>query len=213
MVKGCKIVFLILYLFCFFSCESKDIKIEEMNISEAREYYDNDNIVGRIEIEGTSINEYIFQSEDNSYYLNHNRDNKEDIKGEIFLDYRVSLSDRIILIYGHNSTFMKTPFKELEKYENKDFFKKYSDINIYTNDIKVTYRIFSVYVEDEDYSYMNINYEDDEYLEHINYLKDNSWYNSDVSLNGNDRIVILQTCSFNKKYGKNKYLLVIGKEI
>lgn len=208
-----RICFILFFLFMVGGCEYSDniLDIQEVITSDKEIYYDS--VVGRIQIEGTSINELIFQSNDNLYYLSHNRDKKEDIVGEVFLDYRVSLEDKIILIYGHNSTFIKTPFKELEKYEKKDFFDDNAYINIYSNDEKITYEIFSVYVEDEDFTYMNINYEGEDYLKHINYLKDKSWYNRDVELKSNDRIIILQTCSFNKNYGNDKYLLVIGKEI
>ena len=55
---------------------------------------DNEDIVGKIKIDGTNIDEYIVQGSDNEYYLNHNLDKEEDIAGAVFLDYRNNFDDR-----------------------------------------------------------------------------------------------------------------------
>ena len=53
------------------------------------------------------------------------------------------------------------------------------------------------------------------WLNHLQKLKNKSWYQTNVDVNENDEILILQTCSFhqNFKQYKNKYLLVIAKKI
>ena len=84
------------------------------------------------------------------------------------------------------------------------------DINIYT------YEILSVYIETSDFTYMNMNFDNEEdYFMHITKLKDKSLYPTNVNLNGNDDILILQTCSNHKDYQKysKKYLLVIARRV
>ena len=61
---------------------------------------------------------------------------------------------------------------------------------------------------------MNINFSnDEEWYSHITKLQSKSLYNTDVSLDKSDNILIMQTCSNNPNYKeKKKYLLVI-KEV
>ena len=50
---------------------------------------------------------------------------------------------------------------------------------------------------------------------HINNFRDKSMYDTGVSLEKNDNILILQTCSTHDEYDKynKKYLLIVAKEI
>ena len=91
---------------------------------------------------------------------------------------------------------------------------KYVDLT--TSTTKKKYEIFSVYVEPEDYSYMNINFSSDsEYLNHLKKLKSKSMYDTGVEVTSNDEILILQTCSSLKKYRnyEKKYLLIILRRV
>ena len=63
---------------------------------------------------------------------------------------------------------------------------------------------------------MNINFIDNEdYYKHISYLKDKSFYNTDIELKDYDEILILQTCSNHEDYVNydKKYLLIISRRI
>lgn len=63
---------------------------------------------------------------------------------------------------------------------------------------------------------MNINFSDrEDYLNHLNKLKDKSLFNTELSLSEDDEILILQTCSTHSDYRdyEKKYLLVISKRI
>lgn len=173
------------------------------------------NIIGNIEIPGTKINDIVMQYSNNEFYLNHNIYNNYDPKGTIFLDYRNTIEDKILLIYGHNSHIYDIPFKELEKYYDEHFFKNNKEIYLtIKNDIR-KYEIFSIYIEYQNWSYTKIKLNTDEYLKHINKLKNKSWYESNINLTNEDNILILQTCSYHKEYEeyKNKYLLIIAREI
>ena len=59
-----------------------------------------------------------------------------------------------------------------------------------------------------------MDYTDSDWNETINNYKNNSMYDTGVSVDGNDKIVILQTCSMNPNYYQKSYrynLLVMGK--
>lgn len=155
----------------------------------------------------------IVQGNDNKYYLTHDIYNNEDINGSIFMDYRVNLNSKKVLIYGHSGNTNNLPFLVLNNYSNKEFFYKNNTIYIYTNNKTYIYKVFSSYIETKDFDYMNIsNYNGLTYLEHINKLKDKSLYKTNIELTNKDHILILQTCSTNPNIkSKTKYQLVIAK--
>ena len=179
--------------------------------------YNNNDIKGVLYIPDTKILEPIVQTSNNDYYLNRDLYKKKDTRGSVFLDYRVSINlGRKNLIYSHNSNIHNVPFKELEKYYEKDYYSKHKYIYLKDEKSTIKYLIFSVYVETSDWTYTKIKFNtDEEWLEHLKYLKNNSWYDTEVNIDSNDQILILQTCSHHKKYKKhkNKYLLIIAKKI
>ena len=193
--------------------ENKNVGLDE--VLKLREYYENDDIVGKLVIEGTNINEPILKSNDNNYYLNHNAYGNYQAEGSIYEDYRTSIGDKKVLIFGHSSPGWDVPFNELEKYYDKSFYDNHKFISIYSEQGIDTYEIFSVYVETSDFTYMNLLISDDTYNEYLKKYQSNSMYQTDVEVNDGDNILILQTCSNHPKYSnyKKKYLLVIGKKI
>ena len=188
---------------------------KENRIIELRKTYDNDNIVGELIIEGTKIKEPVVRYTDNDYYLHHNVYNAYEINGATFEDYRNDPNDKKVLIYGHSSVYESIPFNDLEKYYSKGFYEKHKNIKLITENKMYTYEIFSVYVETSDFSYVNLNIDDNTYNNHLKKYKQKSLYETGVEIKDNDEILILQTCSNSSKY-KNynkKYLLVIGRKV
>lgn len=195
----------------------KEDKTIKKDIYALREEYGNNDIVAVLRIPNTNYEAIIPQGENNSFYLRKDLNRKYDINGVPFLDYRVNLDNsKKILIYGHNSSKIDMPFKILEKYYNEKFYRNHQYIELETEKEIKRYHIFSVYVETKDFTYYNkIKFENDaSYLQHINNLKEKSFYNTGAEVNENDHILILQTCSTLKKYKneKKKFMLVIAKE-
>ncbi len=201
--------------FVFYSNFEKEEVSEENKILEIRKEYSNDDITGYIVIDGTNISEPVLKYEDNDYYLHHDNYGNKEINGSIFQDYRISLNDKKILIYGHSSIYDVIPFNEIENYYDRDFYDKHKYIKLITEDSEYEYEIFSVYVETSDFSYMNLRISDDTYNEYLKKYKKRSLYDTGVNVVDNDEIIILQTCSNDNKYSryKKKYLLVIGRKI
>ena len=52
-------------------------------------------------------------------------------------------------------------------------------------------------------------------INHILKLKNKSMYDTNVSVNEDDKILIIQTCSTKKEYSnyENKFLLIIAKRV
>ena len=174
-------------------------------------YKNKNNVVGNIYIPNTNINYKIYQTKDNAYYLNH-KNNKKDKHGSIFLDYRNKINDKKLLIYGHNSKYSNNIyFKELEKYKDYNYYKDNKYIDLVINNKKRLYKIFSINIIPKDnYHHTKIIFSDNEFIEHINYLKNNSIYNTHEKVLKNDYIITIQTCNYNPD---NTYLLINAKRV
>ncbi len=186
-------------------------------ITSLKEKYENDDVVGTIAIENTDFNTVIMQGSDNSYYLNHLPDKTYNINGSIFLDYRVDIdeSDKL-LVFGHSSPNYFLPIMIIENYQDEEYYKEHKYIYLSSVKEEKKYEIFSAFVETSDWSYMNINFEnEDDYFNHLQKLKEKSFYDTGVEINKNDKILIMQTCSNMEKYRKysKKYMLVIAKKV
>ena len=183
------------------------------SIDSYRKFYSNDDIKGIIKIESLDISSLIMQSDDNDYYLNHLENKEENIYGSLMLDYRTNLdNDKINIIYGHSSESEITPFKRLEKYLNYDFYNNNRYINIITDTNEYKYEIFSVVnINKNNNRYLNIEFNNEqEYLDYINWLKNLSIYDSNIVLSSTNQILILQTCSSQKK---DEFLLIISRKV
>lgn len=190
-----------------------------IKIDSLKNTYHNSEVVGYISIPNTSISSVVVQHNDNDYYLNHSATNESNVEGAIYLDYRVDInSGRKNIIYGHNgdSANLNVPFSELEKYYEKTFFDNNQFIYLEDSTGVGKYQIFSVFVETRDPNYLYLNFKNDSsWFEHISYLKNKSLYDTGVSIDATDDVLLLQTCSHNEDYSKykSKYLVVVAKRV
>jgi len=195
--------------------ESGEVKYQEQ-ISSLQKEYNNEDIVGILEIENTNYKVPIVQGNDNSFYLKHLPNKEYSIMGSIFLDYRVNINaSRKLLIFGHNSSVYEMPFKILENYYDIDYINNHRYVYVKTKENIRKYEIFSLYIAINDYKYMNVNFNEETYQEHVKYLKEKSMYEINTEMSNSDNILILQTCSTHKDYVKykKKYLVVAFHEI
>lgn len=186
-------------------------------INSARKKYNNNDVVGILEINNTDYIVPVMQGDDNKYYLKHTPYGEKSSMGSVYLDYRVDIdSSKKLLIYGHNSSNVDMPFKILEEFYDRDYYDNHKYVEVTTSNTKKKYEIFSVFVETSDFSYMDITFDnDDEYLNHINNLKSKSMYDTEVTLSKDDEILILQTCSEHPDYRnyQKKYLLIVLRRV
>lgn len=187
------------------------------NIKQLQTDYDNPEIMGVLNIPDTDVQVIVTQGTDNKKYLTTNIYGEKDIIGNPFMDYRTHIKESPkILIYGHNSNIYELPFRELENYYNKDFYDSHPYVELITEQGLWRYKIFSVYVETNDWYYMKLDFEDeDDWLQHLEKLKTNSMYDTGEEISPGDQILILQTCSFKKEYQdyNKKYLLIIARRV
>ncbi len=107
----------------------------------------NPDIKGWLNVSGTDISYAVCQGDDDKYYTNHNQIGKKSRYGALALSASDSFertgNDRNIVIFGNN---MKdgTMFGSLKKYRNLNFYKQNPEIELYYEDTKEKYVVFSI---------------------------------------------------------------------
>lgn len=197
------------------SVSSPEINVTEENKYEQLIQNYGQNVIAFIEIPGVFI-QPVAQTTDNDYYLTHNIQQEEDSNGAIYLDYRIHLDQSPkFIIYGHSDPKLSLPFASLARYHDESFFYEHNIIYLYTKEKTYTFQIFSSYVETSDFDYLNLeSYNGLTWLEHLQKLKNKSQYQTDLSLEENKKVLVLQTCSFDAKYKnyRQKYRVVVAIE-
>ena len=197
------------------SVSSPEINVTEENKYEQLIQNYGQNVIAFIELPGVFI-EPVGQAADNDYYLTHNIQQEEDSNGAIYLDYRIHWDQSPkFIIYGHSDPKLSLPFASLARYHDESFFYEHNIIYLYTKEKTYTFQIFSSYVETSDFDYLNLeSYNGLTWLEHLQKLKNKSQYQTDLSLEENKKVLVLQTCSFDAKYKnyRQKYRVVVAIE-
>ena len=206
---------------------NEEAVIEEMKVQETERMLkvkelkkENSDIIGWIEIEGTSINYPVLQGEDDEYYLTHNYKNEKTKNGAIFLTskYNWEISSNNYIIYGHNKMSSDQMFSDLLKYADEEFYENHPIIRLTTEKEDKEYNIISafkarVYYKSEKnvFRYYNfINSEsDEEYNNFVDEAKKASLYHIDEIPEYGQQLLTLITCSYHTEDGR---FVVIASE-
>ncbi len=162
----------------------------------------NGDIIGWILFDNNGISYPVLQGKDNEKYLYRLADGTKSKAGSIFMDAACSpdFSDAHTIIYGHNmknlSMFGKLKWYRTKRgyYENNRYF------TIYTPDRVLRYEIFSWYEANADDMVYQVGFQPDGFfLTFIEKMVKRSSRNTGVTVDENDKIVTLSTCSANGK--------------
>lgn len=186
---------------------------DEINIEEL--YNINNDLVGWLKIDNTSIDYPVMQTKNRpNYYLRRNFYKEYSIMGTPYIAEQCDLnkSDNLI-IYGHHINGNKM-FGELEKYKKEEFYKNHSIIKFYTKDEIQEYKIISVFktvahTGFEYYKYYNFKNES-EFNTFIEKCKKLAFYNIEDTASYGDKLITLSTCEYSQDNGR---LVVVAKKI
>ncbi|MBQ7108513.1 MAG: competence/damage-inducible protein A [Clostridia bacterium] len=168
----------------------------------------NSDIRAWIKIEGTKVNNPVYQTTNNDFYLDHDMDKQKSRYGAIFIDEAAKVekdyNSQNIVVYGHH---MKdgSMFASLKKYTDISYYKKHPIINFTTLYREGKYKIFGVFIintlEEHDngyvFNYRKHNFDDqEEFLEFIHEVKLRSIIDTGVEVSENDEILTLSTCTY-----------------
>ena len=178
-------------------------------IVELRNYYDNPDIVGFIEIPNTNIVYPVAQTGNNVFYLYHDLNWNVSSAGSIFLDYEnnlYTLTDDNTIIYGHNMR-NGSMFHNLRYFHGEDFFNSHTYILLTTPYRETVWDIFAFFHTTTDFCYLTTNFfDEDEFYEFMLLLQSMSRWTTDIRILPSDQILILSTCGV--LGGNNRYVVV-----
>ena len=183
---------------------------EENIVQLYQEKFSNPDIIGQLSIPNTDLVVPVAQASDNSYYLDHLLDKSQNSLGSVYLDYRNQITDRKLIIYGHNSLKYKTEFHLLENYLNQSYYDQHKDIYFQTLNDSYHYQIFSVYIATKDYQHVNLLFDNTTYQKHLDWMKQQSIYDTKIKVSYQDDILVLQTCDMKQD---NAYIIVVAKKV
>lgn len=172
----------------------------------------NNETVGWIAIQNSTINYPVVQHADNDYYLTHSFDKRNNGAGWVFMDYRNNYKDidDNIIIYAHGRLDY-TMFGALKRFLEKGWIDNPQNyvINFSNNNYNSLWQIFSVYKIETTSDYLTTNYYDsNSRVNFYNMLKDRSIYDFKTTLSDTNKIMTLSTC-----YNDNEKLVVHAKLI
>ena len=183
-------------------------------------YAENPDIIGWITIPGTNIDYPVMLTpEEPEKYIHRTFDGYYSFGGLPFMEDACSMdpeSDNLI-IYGHN---MKngTQFQNLMNYTMKKYWQEHPQILFSTLYEERTYEIISAFY-DKVYTtkdkvfkfYQFIDAEDEADFENaVKYFKENGEYDTGVTAEYGDKLIMLVTCSYHIDDGR---FVVVAKEI
>lgn len=177
-------------------------------------------VIGWLKVDGTSIDYPVMQDRTGrDYYLKHNFEGKTDNRGALFVEADSTLSplDQNVVIFGHNMND-RTQFGDLDFYQEQDFFKKHQTFEfdtIYETGLYQIVAVVRTQVRKEDeYGfryYWFHNYKNrGEFQELLDFIKENSLYDTGEHLRYGDTTIMLSTCEYTVDNGR---LVVIAKRI
>ena len=148
-------------------------------------------VVGWLTVPGTRIDYPFVQAADNDYYLRRDLNGDYALAGTLFMDCRCGkdFSASNTIIYGHH---MKngSMFGTLKAFSDKEFFDANKNGAIYLPRATLTLDFFAYLVvksTDKEIYSTELN---------LDYVKQNARQYREIGLTGEDKFVILSTCSY-----------------
>lgn len=183
--------------------EAQGINLQEEILALNIQYPD---AVSWLMIPGTSVDMPVFKATNNDRYLRHDRDNVKTKWGETFMDYRNDINNMDnmshFIIYGHN-TEVDSHFTPTLNYKNEKFLNDHKVIEMATVKGNFKWEIFSVYVTDTDFFYIDTVFADkNDYGNFLSTIKGKSMFDTKVSIDSNDTILTLSTCEYSRPNGR-----------
>lgn len=186
-------------------------------------YAENQDLAGWLEIDGTTINYPVLQSdseEDSQFYLTHSFAKKKDKNGSLFMDYRNDFLNRDtnIIIYGHN---MKSGamFGSLKKYLDQGYLEKHAKIRFDTIYERGTYEVIGAFLSEVSYqdeytfryyNFLNADTESEFEAFRVNVMQLDALKKGTLDAKYGDQLLTLSTCS---SYTDEGRMFIIAKRI
>lgn len=169
----------------------------------------NSDVVGWLYSVEPDISYPVVQGSDNDYYLSHLYDGTSNSSGSIFMECSndSTLDDRHTILYGHN---MKdgSMFAGLMNYKTQEYYDEHPTMFYSTPDGDYLIEFYAAYLTDG-YESIPISFtNDDAFVTYANGLKSVSYFDSDITIEADDKIISFYTCSYEVDEGR---FILVGK--
>ena len=183
---------------------------------------ENSDFAGWLKIPGTEVDNPVYQTADDSYYLEHNSKKEKSRYGALFFSSENEVSaehtDQNLIVYGHN---MKngSMFGSLKELRSLPFFREHSTVELTTENKKTVYKIYAIFVlnarkaDDGGYIYnlFRKNFrDDDDFRVWVDEAKQRSLIRTDLEVSMDDSLITLVTCANDFE---NARLVVMAREL
>lgn len=159
----------------------------------------NPDYVGELAFDSGLVDQNVVQAADNEKYLTLSWDLKDSTSGAAFMDYRNTMDDQNLIIYGHyvyrDVTMMFSPLEQLKDQKNYEA-NKYIELKLGNNETR-KYLITDVFLytmDDQSLEYYYTNYGEDYFKEYYAAVKKADYYDTGETLSYSDKWLSLQTC-------------------
>lgn len=176
-------------------------------------------LYGWLQIPDTQIDLPVMRPEsDRDFYLHHDFTGAESAEGALFVDAESSLwpQDGNTVIYGHN---MKNGhiFGTLKMYGDADFFREHREIHfdtLYETGVYEAAAVLKTRILNEDETgfryYRFFQYRNEkEFQKCRDFVEDNRLFETDITLQYGDQILMLSTCEYSQENGR---LVVVARK-
>lgn len=179
----------------------------------------NKDLIGWLKIADINIDYPVMQTNDNTYYLDHNFDKKYDKNGCLFLDYQCDVINRNtnLIIYGHNMQ-SGNMFGNLDKYSSEEYYKEHPKFEFDTIYEKGAYEIVYVFrskIYNEDtvvfkyYQFLDVQSEK-EFDSNMAEMAKISLYDTGITPQYGDELLTLSTCDYQENNGR---FVIVARKI
>ena len=200
----------------------EEIVIEKPELGEeiAELKAKNDDVVGWLQIPDTEIDNAVVQTTNNEFYLRKDELKQYSWTGCYWIDFECTVGPtaedlgRSTVIYGHNVNYDdgkdKERFSQLFHFADEQWAKEHPYIYFSTPEEDMAWEVFAVAYTTDDFNYIQVlkdrkvsseQITEAQMINIVNEARERSEYDyNDVEVNGDDKIIILSTCSY--KYGR-----------
>ncbi len=169
----------------------------------------NPDVAAYIKIPNTQIDYPVMLTpDDEEYYLRRDFDKKSSYYGTPFFETDCASDGGVKIIYGHHISGKKM-FGELLYYDSKSYLMSHKEVHLYDETGDNVYTVFASFYTTGDDKHgiytkgANGLYNKDDFDAYINQIKAiASAYNTEVTLEIGDEILLLSTCEYSQHVGR-----------
>jgi len=182
-------------------------------------YQMNKKLIGWVKIADTDIDYPVMQTDNATYYLDHNFEQEKDRNGSIFMDPKCDAMtpSTNLIIYGHNMRSGKM-FGTLNSYEKEAYYQEHKTIQFDTiyqeGTYEVMYAFRSQLYKETDIVFKYYQFIDaiseEEFNSNMREMQAMSLYDTGVTASYGDQLLTLSTCDYNEQNGR---FVVVAKRV